>query len=593
MTTSQKVFQRQVRWLVLVPLLILLLIAALLEFQVHRLTAAQNWVDHTDVVLSQARLLLRVIIDQETGLRGFLLTHDEQFLQPYHKADQSLPGLFDQLNASIIDNSDQQQRLASVRRGCDQWRTWAESAINRLRVGDPEVNSAEFNLAGKQLMDDLRQRQQDFVDQEDRLKMVRAQSSQRAGRAFTLTLLGLVVAFAFILFVQTRTSIRAVDAEYASILQNLQKRTDELSESRERLHVTLRSIGDGVIVTNSSGKITFLNPVAENLTQYSLERAIGKPLNQVFHVINEETRKPVESPFDKVMRLGTVVGLANHTALVREDGSELSIDDSGAPIRDAHGQVQGVVLVFRDVTEQKEMMKVLQMNERLAAAGKLSASIAHEIHNPLETIGNILYLIRKQAGSDSEKFIGMAEQELSRVVQITKNMLSLYRESKRPVPLKLGEVLDSVSVILQRPLRDKQVTFSCHVLTESRISAYPAEMRQVVSNLIGNAIDAVPLGGTVEVTIDDTRFRDSEPGVFLMVRDNGSGISKQNLSKLFQPFFTTKGENGTGLGLWITHGIVSKIGGYIEVSSETTGENRGTTFKLFFPRLAAEIQAAD
>ncbi|HXY15072.1 MAG TPA: CHASE3 domain-containing protein [Terriglobales bacterium] len=593
MTTSQKVFQRQVRWLVLVPLLILLLIAALLEFQVHRLTAAQNWVDHTDVVLSQARLLLRVIIDQETGLRGFLLTHDEQFLQPYHKADQSLPGLFDQLNASIIDNSDQQQRLASVRRGCDQWRTWAESAINRLRVGDPEVNSAEFNLAGKQLMDDLRQRQQDFVDQEDRLKMVRAQSSQRAGRAFTLTLLGLVVAFAFILFVQTRTSIRAVDAEYASILQNLQKRTDELSESRERLHVTLRSIGDGVIVTNSSGKITFLNPVAENLTQYSLERAIGKPLNQVFHVINEETRKPVESPFDKVMRLGTVVGLANHTALVREDGSELSIDDSGAPIRDAHGQVQGVVLVFRDVTEQKEMMKVLQMNERLAAAGKLSASIAHEIHNPLETIGNILYLIRKQAGSDSEKFIGMAEQELSRVVQITKNMLSLYRESKRPVPLKLGEVLDGVSVILQRPLRDKQVTFSCHVLTESRISAYPAEMRQVVSNLIGNAIDAVPLGGTVEVTIDDTRFRDSEPGVFLMVRDNGSGISKQNLSKLFQPFFTTKGENGTGLGLWITHGIVSKIGGYIEVSSETTGENRGTTFKLFFPRLAAEIQAAD
>jgi len=593
LTTSQKVFQRQVRWLVLVPLLILLLIAALLEFQVHRLTAAQNWVDHTDVVLSQARLLLRVIIDQETGLRGFLLTHDEQFLQPYHKADQSLPGLFDQLNASIIDNSDQQQRLASVRRGCDQWRTWAESAINRLRVGDPEVNSAEFNLAGKQLMDDLRQRQQDFVDQEDRLKMVRAQSSQRAGRAFTLTLLGLVVAFAFILFVQTRTSIRAVDAEYASILQNLQKRTDELSESRERLHVTLRSIGDGVIVTNSSGKITFLNPVAENLTQYSLERAIGKPLNQVFHVINEETRKPVESPFDKVMRLGTVVGLANHTALVREDGSELSIDDSGAPIRDAHGQVQGVVLVFRDVTEQKEMMKVLQMNERLAAAGKLSASIAHEIHNPLETIGNILYLIRKQAGSDSEKFIGMAEQELSRVVQITKNMLSLYRESKRPVPLKLGEVLDSVSVILQRPLRDKQVTFSCHVLTESRISAYPAEMRQVVSNLIGNAIDAVPLGGTVEVTIDDTRFRDSEPGVFLMVRDNGSGISKQNLSKLFQPFFTTKGENGTGLGLWITHGIVSKIGGYIEVSSETTGENRGTTFKLFFPRLAAEIQAAD
>jgi signal transduction histidine kinase len=143
-------------------------------------------------------------------------------------------------------------------------------------------------------------------------------------------------------------------------------------------------------------------------------------------------------------------------------------------------------------------------------------------------------------------------------LQIAKNMLSLYRESKQVVPTKLGEVVDAVSVILQRSIRDKQITPSTRIRTESRISAFPAEMRQVVSNLLSNAIDAVERGGHIEVDVQDAPFKDSQPGAALVVRDNGSGISKENLSKIFKPFFTTKGENGTGLGLWITHGIVSK-----------------------------------
>ena len=592
MTTSQKVFRRQIRSLVIAPLIILLAIVALLAFQVHRLTAAQAWVDHTDVVLAQARLLLRVIIDQETGLRGYLLTDDQHFLQPYHQAEQSLPNLFQQLNASTADNSSQQQQVAIVHRSYDQWHAYAEDAIARARRGDPEVNSVVFNLRGKQMMDSLRQEQQTFVDHEDQLKLLRAQNSQFAERAVSWTLLGLVCIFALILLIQTRRSIRSVDSEYAAILSNLQKRTAELTESRERLRVTLRSIGDGVIVTDAQGKVTFLNPVAEKLTRYSLDRANDKPLTQVFNIINEESRQTAESPFDKVMRLGTVVGLANHTALLREDGTEISIDDSGAPIRGEDGQIQGVVLVFRDVTEQKEMLKVLQMNEKLAAAGKLSASIAHEIHNPLETVGNLLFLIRKQSNPDMQKLVTMADQELSRVVQITKNILSLYRESRKVIPLKLSEVLESVSLILQRPIRDKQIAFSTRVLTQSPISAFPAEMRQVVSNLIVNAVDAVPPRGQIEVSIEEVPLKDSQPGVMLMVRDNGHGISQEHRAKLFQPFFTTKGENGTGLGLWITQGIISKIGGYIEVASDTGPENHGTTFKVFFPRLAAEAHAA-
>lgn len=591
MTISQQVLRKQIRRLILVPLGILLLITVLLESEVRRLTYVQNSVDHSDVVLAQARLLLRFMIDQETALRGFALTHDERFLQPLHSGDPALPNVFDQLRTNVADNPEQEQRLATIRHDYEQWRAYAEDLISRIRKNDPAIGSVAVTLAGKQLMDELRRRQQDFVDTEEQLKLIRSQRSASAGRAVTWTLLGLVLVFLGILLIQTRSNIRTVDAEYAAILENLRNRTAELSESRERLQVTLRSIGDAVIVTDAEGKITFLNPVAERLTQYSQQRANGKPLDEVFRIINEETRAPAESPFSKVMRLGTVVGLANHTALVREDGTEISIDDSGAPIRNEHSQVFGVVLVFRDITEQKEMLNVLRMNEKLAAAGRLSASIAHEIHNPLETIGNLLYILRKQTGSNLEKLIGTAEQELTRVVQITKNMLSLYRESKREIPTNLGEVVEAVSAILQRAIRDKQITLSTCVLTESRISAFPAEMRQVVSNLLSNAIDAVAAGGRVEVGIEEAPFKDSQPGVALIVRDNGCGISKENLSKIFKPFFTTKGENGTGLGLWITHGIVSKIGGYIEVTSETAPERHGTTFKVLFPKLPSDVHS--
>jgi PAS domain S-box-containing protein len=422
--------------------------------------SAQEWVEHTDFVIAQSRLLLRSIIDQETGLRGYLLSRDSQFLQPYHTADASVPGLFDQLRRETTDNPEPQKQLETVRQSYERWRAYAEDGIARAAKNDSSVDQASFNLSGKRLMDEVRARQQEFVDSEEQLRTMRLQRSERAGQTMTWTLLGLVGVFALTLLNETWSNLRNVDKEYAGILADLRKRSAELSESRERLQVTLRSIGDAVIVTDAAGRITFLNPVAEKLTQHSLAQAEGRDLDEVFRIVSEETRVKTESPFSKVMRLGTVVGLANHTVLLRGDGTEIAIDDSGAPIRDDQGDVLGVVLVFRDVTEQKEILNTLRSNEKLAAAGKLSASIAHEIHNPLETVRNIFYLMRKRTGQDMDALIDMAEQELTRVVQITKNMLSLYRESKKVIPIKLPEIVESVSVLLQRPLRDKSVSLS-------------------------------------------------------------------------------------------------------------------------------------
>ena len=591
MTTSQRVFRQRISRLILVPLFVSLAIFAVLEIQVYRLTAAQNWVDHTDVVLAQARFLLRAIIDQETGLRGYLITRDQRFLEPYRLSGAKLGDLFTSIRSTVSDNPQQQKELEDVRQAYQRWQAYAEDAIARVQKSDPAVTSVAFNLQGKELMDEVRKQQQEFADGEDRLKQVRMQDSRDVGKALQWTLLGLVVVFIGTLVNETRSNARAVSNAYASNLQDLQNKTDELTESRERLQVTLQSIGDAVIVTDSAGKVTFLNPVAEKLTQQAQEKSIGKPLNEIFRIVNEDTRLPVESPFDKVMRLGTVVGLANHTALLRDDGTEISIDDSGAPIRDKNGKILGVVLVFRDVTEQKEILDTLRSNEKLAAAGKLSASIAHEIHNPLETVRNLFFLIHKQATPELEKLVTMADQELSRVVQITKNMLSLYRESRKVIPLKLTEVVDSVHALMQRALRDKNIEFSKQFLTDDDILAYPAEMRQVFSNLLANAIDAVEPGGKIEVSVEESQLKDSRAAVALVVRDNGSGIANRDRPKLFRPFFTTKGESGTGLGLWIVQGIVSKHGGYIDVSSNSDG-SRGTTFKVILPKAEARPSRA-
>jgi CHASE3 domain sensor protein len=144
MTTSQEVFRRQIRRLILVPLIVSLLIAAVLELQVRRLMSAQEWVEHTDFVIAQSRLLLRSIIDQETGLRGYLLSRESQFLQPYHTADALVPGLFDQLRRETTDNPEQQKQLETVRQSYERWHAYAEDGIARAAKNDPSVDQASF-----------------------------------------------------------------------------------------------------------------------------------------------------------------------------------------------------------------------------------------------------------------------------------------------------------------------------------------------------------------------------------------------------------------------------------------------------------------
>jgi len=245
-------------------------------------------------------------------------------------------------------------------------------------------------------------------------------------------------------------------------------------------------------------------------------------------------------------------------------------------------------MVFRDVTMERRTRAALLANEKLAVAGRLAATIAHEIHNPLDSVANLLYLLRNDPDDgESKHFLDIAQTELARVTQISRAMLSLYRESKAPVPVNLKDMLNDLLLLMEGRFNSLGVTVSADLPPEIAVDGFPAELRQVFTNLITNAAEAAGQGGTVTV-----RVRPQGPGIaspvhwmeggaIVEIIDNGPGIPTEVRDHLFQPFFTTKGERGTGLGLWVSQGIIRKHAGSIQLFSQTDGPRRGTTASVF------------
>lgn len=612
----------------------------------------------------------------------------------------------------------------------------------------------------------------------------------------------------------------------------------KLRESEARVMRILHSIGDAVIVTDAEARITMINPVAEELTGWNANEATGRTLTEIFRIVNEETRKPVENPADKVKRLGSVVGLANHTLLLAKDGREVHIDDSGAPIRDEAGDLTGIVLVFRDIherraaererdeltgrlnqvletttdgiisvdrdwritymnasaraaiapidnivgrnfwesfpdavyegspylehyhramqegtagqfeahypgplnqwfevnvrpsregiviffrdvtekkraaalleetatalreseeelrwtiqlspqvpwtadiegrivdfsdkwleltgltreqalgdgwmlvphpddlprmaeawrsalvegrpysvehrirtasgeyrwmrssayprhthggailkwygttediEERKRAEQALMQGEKLAAVGRLASSIAHEINNPLESVTNLLYLA--EGTDDAEKireYVSMAELELRRVSAITRQALRFHKQSTWPHPVSCDDLIDSVLLIYQSRLANANIRVQTRKRARNEVKCFEGEIRQVLSNLIGNAIDAIPNeGGQIWVrSREGFHWTSGRRGIVLTVGDSGGGMDARTQRRVFEAFFTTKDIGGTGLGLWISKEIVDRHCGVLRVRSSQRPGRRGTVFTLFLP----------
>lgn len=360
-----------------------------------------------------------------------------------------------------------------------------------------------------------------------------------------------------------------------------------LAQEKERLWVTLTSIGDGVITTDRNGRVTLINKNAEKLTGWTQAEADEKNIDEIFNTVHMETRQKCENPVKKILETKRVVRLSTAKNLISRHGKERIITDSGAPIFDSKNEFIGVVLVFQDVTQNYKIETQLQQSQKMEAIGVLAGGIAHDFNNMLAVImGNISYAMH-DLNKDDELY-----KILSGVITSSNQAQSLTQQLLTFA--KGGEPIKKVSDI-NSLLKDSAIFSTRGAMTNCNFELsgelFLAEVdqgqfNQVMSNLFINANQAMPNGGTITIRTENTIIDDESdlplspgPYIKLGIEDQGVGISRKHLSKIFDPYFTTK-QKGSGLGLSTTYSIIKKHGGHITVYSEI---ERGTIFQIYLP----------
>ncbi|MEA3468948.1 MAG: PAS domain S-box protein [Thermodesulfobacteriota bacterium] len=385
------------------------------------------------------------------------------------------------------------------------------------------------------------------------------------------------------------TDGRLVRMEIATNISARKNAEKALQAEKERLSVTLRSIGDGVITTDMEGRVVFINKVAEELCGWTNEEAVGEASSKIFNIINEKTGQKCASPVQRIIELGRIIGLANHTMLISKDGSRRGIADSGAPIRDKESKIVGVVLVFRDITHERKMEEELLKVRKLESVGVLAGGIAHDFNNILSAIlGNIELATYRVAKEDSRttSLLSNARKATVRAAKLTGQLLTF---SKGGDPLKeITSLPELISEAAGFVLHGSQVA-SDFIYPEDlwMVDVDSGQIGQVIQNITLNAKHAMPQGGTIIIkcaNVEDPASEsllsvDKGDYVRINIQDTGVGIPQEVIDKIFDPYFTTKQE-GSGLGLAICHSIINKHDGYLTVFS-TPG--KGTTFTLYLP----------
>jgi signal transduction histidine kinase len=290
--------------------------------------------------------------------------------------------------------------------------------------------------------------------------------------------------------------------------------------------------------------------------------------------------------FDQVARGEPVINFPLEGKLITDPPDEHRYwTVSYFPVYGSDGKIQAITAASLEVTQQKKTELALQQTDKLAIVGRLASSIAHEINNPLESVTNLLYLAEHSDTLEQVRYyIQTAEIELRRVSAITSQTLRFHKQSTSPQEINLAELVGNVLSVYQGRIANANVQLDRRSNTKRRVRCFEGEIRQVLANLISNALDAMPAGGTLYVrTRQATHWRSGEPGISIAIADTGAGMASETQQRLFRPFFTTKGLTGTGLGLWVSKGIIDRHRGTLNVRSNQSPAHRGTVFTLFLP----------
>ncbi len=549
-------------------------------------------------VVERTNALLSSLKDAETGQRGFLLTGDERYLDPYRDAITEIPSDLQTLARLEAERrrADQAQRVETLRSLVDTELAELAYTIDLYRTQGSDAALAKVQTGrGKIIMDQIRALGEEI---ETSTYDYSGRESQRARASANQTGLVAVLGSAaiFTLLIFATVSIESATRRRQTLIEALEASEEQLRQSRDWLQTTLASIGDAVIATDQHGRITLLNYVAQSLTGWSNEEAQGQPLEQVFVIRNEENGRDVENPVTKVLREGRTVGLANHTQLLAKDGRSVPIDDSAAPIRGSRGQIAGVVLVFRDITARKQAEQAVQrsMQNLRAANAALSRAnedlnqfafaASHDLQEPLRMITSYSQLLlrgyRGQLDGDAATCAEFITEGTKRMRDLLADLLAythLASEGQELVePVDLNRVLQTAIENCNSAIRDAGAAVTSDWLPS--VVGHQSHFLQLFQNLISNSLKyrgQQPPRVRVSSERQDGCWR-------IAVEDNGMGIAPEYHKQIFGVFKRLHDRTipGTGMGLAICQRVVNRYGGQIWVESQV---DRGATFYFTLP----------
>lgn len=350
-------------------------------------------------------------------------------------------------------------------------------------------------------------------------------------------------------------------------------------DSRFRLAAIVDSADDAIVSKDLNGIVQSWNEGAHRMFGYTAEEMVGQPILRLFpeELVYEE---------EEILRKLRAGERIEHyeTTRQRKDGSRIDVSVTISPIRDGAGRVVGASKIARDISDRKRIERLLIQSEKLAATGRMAATIAHEINNPLESIINLIFLARHHSPADGNvsEYLRTAEEELERVSHIARQALGYYRDTTSPTPVHLHDLVENVLSVYKSKLIASGIEVDKQFNDLQKIIVSKGEILQVFTNVIANAIEATPAGGSLKISIRKIGSAATD-GIQTVIRDDGIGIPQENLERVFEPFYTTKGNLGTGIGLWVAKQLVERRGGQISIISNTERGKSGTTVSVFLP----------
>lgn len=351
------------------------------------------------------------------------------------------------------------------------------------------------------------------------------------------------------------------------------------NEAEQLSEVILHS-SDAVITSHVDGTIRNWSNGAAKMFGFSSAEAVGRSFTEM--ILSADARDLLALP---VLELANGREFNGEVVARRADGTSFDASIMLTPHMEAPGTFLAFSAVLRDISLQKRAEKALLQTEKLASVGRLASSIAHEINNPLESVTNLLYILDfKVSTPELKALVSTAQEELARVSQITTHTLQFHRQSSNRTDLNVTTLFESVIALYRARLRNSNIEPRMGRCTAEMLHCHEGELRQIVLNIVGNAADAMKNGGVLHLRCRDSRnWRNGKNGVRILIADTGTGMDKATLSRIFEPFFSTKGIGGTGLGLWVSDDLVQKNKGLMTVRSSIHPKHSGTVFNLFFP----------